>query len=190
MMCISRRHIAENGRCKHQVGQNKKGVTAKFSWNGKSAQETAIKMQTGAALDFCNCFTTVLVDSAHVASAGLQAEFMVQQSADCWHFRDGLCACREHLLSDGGDVQSMWYNWSKGYSSLWCWSVSHSEKRSFLCEAATVCAFLSVFICSSAVPRKLHCHTLHYSLPLFSQSPYVRMINCASVCTRGGGFLD
>lgn len=110
--------------------------------------------------------------------------------ADCWHFRDGLDACREHLLSDGGDVQSMSHNWSKGYSSLWCWSVSHSEKRSFLCEAATVCAFLSVFICSSAVPCVFHCHSLHYSLPLFSQSPYVQMINYASVCTLAGGFLD
>lgn len=29
---------------------------------------------------------------------------------------DRLSTCREHLLPDEGSVQSMWYNWSVGYS--------------------------------------------------------------------------
>lgn len=81
MMCISRRHVAENGGCKHQVGRSRKGLTAKFSWNGeKHPRNRNKKLQW----TFVTVFTTVLVDSAHVAYVGLQAEFMVQER---WHIR-------------------------------------------------------------------------------------------------------
>lgn len=55
--------------------------------------------------------------------------------------KDSLIACREHLLPDGGCVQSIWYNWSCCLSFC-CWSISH---RNWLLKQWITVFFLSIF---------------------------------------------